>query len=68
MILIQQLKEPKETSGTRLNPGESVQIKNISIHNANEFPVYINSYRRKRHKKPLREVRRSKKKISTISS
>ena len=48
MIKIQKLKEPKKTSGQKLEFGHSCHIGGLVIRNNNEFPVYVNLYRRKK--------------------
>jgi len=47
MIRIQKLKQPKKTSGSKVAPGMSWQVKGIQITNLNKFPVYVDSFRRK---------------------
>lgn len=48
MIRIQHLKQPKETSGTKVEAGKSFAMKGIEIKNKNKFPVYVDFYQRKK--------------------
>lgn len=50
MIRIQQLKEPKKTSGKQLLPGKMLALEGMKITNQNKFSVYIDSYERKKAK------------------
>lgn len=47
MIRIQKLKEPKKTSGKKLDAGKSFKLQGLEIKNSNKFPVYVDSYQRK---------------------
>ena len=47
MIRIQTLKEPKKTSGTKVDAGESILFKKIVIKNTGDKPVYVDYYKRK---------------------
>lgn len=53
MIRIQKLKEPKKTSGKKLEAGKSHKIRGVEIKNLNNYPVYVDFYNRK---KPLPKV------------
>lgn len=51
MIRIQKLKEPKKTSGKKLPPGEEMLFKGLWIRNTNDYPVFVDWYKRKAKKK-----------------
>lgn len=48
MIRVQYLKEPKKTSGKRLDPKESILFKGVQITNKGKEPVYVDWYKRKK--------------------
>ena len=48
MIRIQKLKEPKKTSGKKLESGQTIKISGIEIKNSNKFVVYVDSFQRKK--------------------
>lgn len=48
MIRIQKLKEPKRTSGKKLDAGKSLKIKGVEITNGNKYPMYVDFYERKK--------------------
>ena len=48
MLRIQQLKQPKKTSGEIVGAGKSLIIDGIKIKNTNKFPVYVDRYQRKK--------------------
>lgn len=50
MIKIQKLKEPKRTSGKKLDTGTTHKIQGVEIKNLNKFPVYVDLYERKKAK------------------
>lgn len=47
MIRIQKLKEPKKTSGQRLEKGKKLIVRGITLVNGNAFPVYVDTFERK---------------------
>lgn len=51
MIKIQKLKEPKKTSGTKLLPGKLFKVAGVEIKNKNTFPIYVDTFKRKKPKK-----------------
>lgn len=51
MIRIQNLKEPKKTSGKRLDCNTTVLFRGVRITNKTEKPIYIDWYKRKAWKK-----------------
>lgn len=54
MIRIQKLKQPNILSGKRLNSGESLNIRGVTITNNNPFTLYVDTYKRKSTYKPKR--------------
>lgn len=48
MIRIQKLKEPKKTSGKKLETGKLIVMDKIEIRNLGKAAVYIDSYQRKK--------------------
>ena len=48
MIRIQKLKEPKKTSGKKLEAGAIHALHGVEIKNKNKFPVYVDYYQRKK--------------------
>lgn len=50
MIRIQKLKEPKKTSGKKIEAGKAFKLQGVEIKNYNKFPVYVDSYQRKKPK------------------
>jgi hypothetical protein len=59
MIRIQRLKEPKVTSGKRLDRGDTYMLQGVSIHNTNKFSIYVDTFERK--KTPPKKPKKSKK-------
>ncbi len=51
MIRIQALKEPKKTSGKKLDPKTTILFKGVEITNKSKKPVYVDWYERKPSKK-----------------
>lgn len=58
MIKIQKLKEPKKTSGKKLDAGKTIVFCGLKIENKNKFTVYVDTYQRKKAAptKPTRGV------------
>ena len=48
MIRIQKLKEPKKTSGKKLESGKLIAMHGVEIKNKNNYPVYVDYYQRKK--------------------
>lgn len=48
MIRIQKLKQPKKTSGIKLEIGQHKTVKGVYIENKNKFPIYVDTYVRKK--------------------
>lgn len=48
MIRIQKLKEPKKTSGKKLDAGQAHVFHGIHLKNQNKYPVYVDYYQRKK--------------------
>jgi hypothetical protein len=59
MIRIQKLKEPKKTSGKKVESGKAHLFHGIEILNKNKYPVYVDFYQRKKPK-PKTEKTRTK--------
>lgn len=51
MIRVQKLKEPKKTSGKKLEVGKTMLLKGIEITNNSKTTVYVDFYKRKTVKK-----------------
>lgn len=51
MIRVQSLKEPKKTSGKKLELNESILFHGVQIINKTAKPVYVDWYKRKPWKK-----------------
>jgi hypothetical protein len=49
MIRIQKLKEPKVTSGKKLDQGATIKFKGMMIQNNTKTPVYVDFYERKKY-------------------
>lgn len=60
MIRIQQLKQPKASSGDKLEKGKSIKFKGMTLINHNSFPVYIDWYVRKPWKKRSTPTKKAK--------
>ena len=56
MIRIQALKEPKKTSGTKIDPAATILFKGIEITNKTSKPVYVDWYKRKPWKKAEEKI------------
>jgi hypothetical protein len=51
MLKIQRLKKPSKKSGFELAPGETSEIRGLTIVNRNKFSVYVDKWTRKKVKK-----------------
>lgn len=51
MIRVQSLKEPKVTSGKKLEPQKSILFKGVEITNKTNKDLYVDFYKRKPWKK-----------------
>lgn len=51
MIRVQKLKQPKKTSGKKLEPGVALKIEGVTITNTTKHPLWVDTYKRK----PLKE-------------
>jgi hypothetical protein len=47
MIRVQQLKQPKVTSGKEVKPGKAVKVRGVIIKNTTKESVYVDTYDRK---------------------
>jgi len=44
MLKIQKLKRPTKLSGYKLNPGETTEVRGLTIVNRNSFKVYVDKW------------------------
>lgn len=51
IVRIQDLKQPKITSGKPLVPGKTLKAWGLVITNNTKFPLYVDSYMRKPYKR-----------------
>lgn len=51
MVRIQDLSQPKVTSGKPLAPGRTLKKWGLEIKNNTKFPLYVDSYTRKPYKR-----------------
>jgi len=47
MLRIPKLKQPKASSGKKLESGKSLKLHGLEIKNSNKFDVYVDTYKRK---------------------
>ena len=61
MIRIQKLKRPNKKSGYALAPGETTEVRGMTITNSkNKFPVHVDKYTRKPWKPKKKKASKKK--------
>ena len=51
MLRVQKLARPNKHSGYRLEPGETTEVRGLTLVNRNKFDVFVDKYTRKKAKK-----------------
>lgn len=51
MLKIQKLSRPNKRSGYKLKPGDTTEVRGLTITNVNNFAVHVDKWTRKKKKK-----------------
>lgn len=51
MLTLKKLKRPNKRSGFKLPPGETTEIRGVTIVNRNSFAIYVDKFTPKKKKK-----------------